>query len=278
MGLPGLAAIETGVHGLVTPDLTSDSVFQRLPSIQGLGPIGGGTPPPSRPANPLSELFPNGSPPENAGTLAEIVEKHGLGEELAGGTVLAWLEEVGGNLPRFHTLSQLPVNYGQLYRTVLNVDDWAEWMPAFSMSRSKGPIAMGQRIQEAQTGTDIRMFHYQVRVKNSEIPGGFQIVWGSDGEDFALEPGKTGLKINDGAWTFGPLGHDRTQTLMAYQIHVEPDIMDLFVKTTRMFIERAVLNQFNEVIAAMANRTLDASWTKDAKKNPCGVTYQIRRV
>jgi hypothetical protein len=278
MGIFNPSVLDGGIHDVLAPDFVSESGFQMHPSIQGMGSLGGGTPPPSRGPNPLSELFPKGAPPENAATKAEIVEKHGLRPELAGGTVLAWLEDVGGNLPRFHTLSQLPVNYGQLYRTVLNVDDWAEWMPAFLKSKSKGSMAIGQKIQEAQTGTDIRMFHYQVRVRNSEIPGGFQIVWGLDDEDFALEAGKTGLKINDGAWTFGPLGNDRTQTLMAYQIHVEPDILDLFVKTTRMFIERAVLNQFNEVIAAMANRTLDSSWTKDAKKNPCGVTYQIRRV
>lgn len=228
----------------------------------------------------LLGIFPQGAAPTDAAQITDAVVTHGLLDSLREGNVYVGLQDIPESLlPRFNTLSLLPVNHMKLYATMLNVDDWADWMPRFQTSERKGPWSMGQKIQEAKTGTEIRMFHYRALVQNREIPGGEQIVWNLDGSgDFTPDSGTTGLRVNNGSWTFTATPEDRNQTLMAYQIHVVPDILDFFVASARLLIEKVTMNEFHGVIQAMANRTLDPSWTPRSPQNPSGMSYKIQKV
>ncbi len=245
--------------------------------IEGGGTIGGGSAPTS---NPLAQIFANSTSPTRGSVIVDAVAAHDLLPSLEAGTIHAWIEPVeGAIMPRFNTLSLLPVDYRALMRRMLAIDQWSEWMPNFERSQTTEMIDLNTYVQEAKTAAEVRHFHYRVLVKKTSIEGGEQIVWHlHQDDDFQIDEGHSALATNSGSWTFMPVPDNPQHTLMAYQIHMDIEanaIVQAFMGATRMLIERVVLNKFPEVVQAMANRTKDPKWVQARGTNPSEMTYTM---
>ena len=275
LGLSSAPLLTSSNYGMLaeTERLTDPLEMRRL-SAHGDGFLGGGGF-----SNPLAAIYPNGGVPQDTATLARVVEAARLENSLLGGTVPVWVQSAAGSaMPRLNTLSAIPAGIEELYETMTEVDHWTEWMPRFKKSKGIPAEHPGAITHEVLMNGGPSDFHYQSRMEYGPIEGGFQIRWRLQQlPGFQSDRHAKGLKINDGSWTFTPLPGRPNETLMAYQIHVEPQVNGLLLRTLKPIIMALTLGEFDKVISAMANRAADNSWPLNGSGNPSGRKYVVRK-
>ena len=243
-------------------------------SISGGGPGGG-----SHSSNPLTELFPGGNPPTSPLQIREVVENHSLAATLQQGTILIWVQNVpGSTMPRLNTLSALPVRCADLYHTLVGLNQWAQWMPRFRQSSGTPAGRLGEQLHEVKTDGGMKTFQHRARFYHEESDGGAVCHWTLEQRGFRTDRGCTGLRKNDGTLTLVPLVAGEPETLMAYQIHIEPDVNRLLLATIKPIITRVTLNEFDQIVTAMANRSANSNWHRNSGTNPAGRRYHVQRV
>lgn len=244
-------------------------------TISGLGPGGGGS---SR-GNPLAEIFRGGKPPTEASVIQDVVESHSLLDALKNGTVYVWVQPASGStMPRLNTLAAIPTDYQTLYQAMIRHDDWVTWMPRFQESRGTPTGTPGVLTHEAKTRGGGKTFHYRARFESREIADGALCFWTLDQGGFRLARKCTGLRKNDGSWSFVSVPGEPNETLMAYQIHIEPVANSFLLKVLKPIIMNLTLGEFHHVVGAMANRATDPNWRQGSPANPSGRAYRVQRV
>ncbi len=244
----------------------------RCLSISGGGPSGGGT------ANPLTSLYVGGRPPVNASLVGEIIDRHGMSQDLEKGIVPTWVRDVPGSpMQQLNTVAHIKkATIDDLIDVSTHVDEWVWWMPRFIKSHGIPTGQPGAITHEVLMDGGASHFHYQAWMESGPVDGGFQIRWWIQPRpDFQIDRKAKGLRINNGSWTFAP--SPRGGTYMAYQIHVEADINSLLLKVFRPIIMRITLGEFDQIISAINNRSVDRTWTRNSGTNPSGQNFRLMR-
>ncbi len=210
--------------------------------------------------------------PESASLIIETVQGKALLPLLKAGGVIVWPEEIRGvKIPRYNTLSYLPVDAEQAYHVVRDVKNWPVWHPHFAEIELKGEVPPNGRIMEAKFHTPGPLFHIPVVIKHGPIPGGFQVHWKHHPEGFTPAKDYKAMTSIQGSMTFAPIPGERDQTLFAYDVHPVPELRPILISIFMFFVPDTMIKCGHCTPYALANRTWNRSWTfKDPDKNPLG--------
>ncbi len=241
------------------------------------------------PSAALETVFPRGAMPTDAGVISQAVQQNELFSALQQGSIFLRIEKVEkAAMPRLDTVSSLRVpshmTARDAYQAMLNLDNWNQWMPRNIFSRGTPTGRPNEQFHEAKVdGGAGGTFHYRSHLFNRDVPNGHQIYWTIDSQS-RIEPDRKlkGLAINDGSWTFTDMPGEPGEILMAYQIHIEALVKGGWLgkqalKLLEPIITRMTLGEFDQVVSAMANHTVDPSWTEGSGQNPSGRTYQVKK-
>ncbi len=228
----------------------------------------------ARDVNPLESIYPEGRPPASSQPLVDFVADPTVLANLRNGEIYCWIQKVGTSLPQFNTLSLIPAPARQVYECAKNVKAWAEWMPRFLHSDGTPIEGSSDIFHEVLMNADAYDFNYQARMSFFEGSEEFQIQW-TIPQNHGFNPTKgKGLRINNGSWTFAPLPGDPSKTIMAYQIHTDPDLPSWLLKPAALVIVPLTTREFHSIIQAVANRSVDPTWRRERKDNPSNVVYK----
>jgi hypothetical protein len=228
----------------------------------------------------LTRIFRGDEPPMDAHSVSELVQRYNLLEPLSGGEIFVKLEDTSSSsLPTTYSLSLLPAEYTQVFRTLLNVNEIEKWMPRLEKFRIIGnetrefdnrPIS--QKVLGRFKAGSRLTFQGQFLFDYRPIPGGLQMSWRLHGPQEFPEKDVKLMRINNCSFTLLPVPNRPDQTVFAYNIHVEPD--SVFLRAgLAMFLPGAHKNELPQSFGALANRTISPSWTiKD--KDPLGLDFK----
>ncbi len=232
----------------------------------------------SRARNVITDIFLDGRRPSSPSKVEDIVHLYGVRDQLQAGKVFIWLENVRNSpLPRFHALAAMPVLHSQLFATLSNEEQWAEWMPGVVSSGSLTSHFQSPHIQELIIGTPVGRKLYTQNVMHKEyLSGGEQIYWTMRPRaEYKVPSGHTGFKTNEGSWTITRAKGQGMWTLVAYQTHFVPNMPDWGLEAFKGAIMAQVRDEFSGLMLALANRTRDPHWTPTSGTNPTQMEYTI---
>jgi|GEM_PF-7130856 len=277
---------ETGARALTVFSIGSRD------GLSGARGAGRGAPRQEMSVDDLTRIFRGDEPPADARAVTEMVERHGLMDYLEDGKIVVGLQESIAKIPTTYDVAILRASPQQVFKTLLDINATGAWMPRLEYFRTVGDDAMDTTtLQRALDGSRLSVtqkaqgrfragsilaspliFQGNFLFTFRNIPGGQQMSWELKGpQDFTERDAKK-MSICNSSFTVIPAPNRSDWTLLAHNIHVEPQ-SGILNTVLMLFFPGAHKTELSQFMTGLANRSLVSSWTvKD--KDPIGLEVQ----
>src|SRR5262249_22764871 len=152
----------------------------------------------------------------------------------------------------------------------------AQWMPRLEWFRVVGDdvmdvTALRRALQTQRTGQILQTaegrfqttgpaFQGRFTLTFRHIPGGTQMYWRlHDSQEFPDKTGAMRMHVNNCSFTLHPAPYDPSQTILAYNLHVEAAPM--LNPVLHFFVPGDQIKELPSFTLSLLNRSIDSSWT-----------------